>query len=153
MEEKKYQGENVAGPSHTSPYPLDRHAPKIDLVALASEVALADDILTAQATGKLKLLAEQIRTLQEKARTILADTKRNQELHRAQCNFKKIVGKSYHLYRKTENTLIFSMIGPDEWQRSTNASTRQPYDYLGSYRLEPDRSWTELSGPDHRSDQ
>lgn len=142
----KYKGENLKGLTHSSPYPTSRLSPSIELVELAKEVASADDMLTVQAAGKLRLLAVQIEKLQSSARQILAETKRNQELHRTECGFKKIVGCQYHLYRRPDNSLVFSMIGPGEWG---TAAGRVALDFVGTYRLEQDKTWTRVdSGAD-----
>lgn len=127
---------------HLSTYPISRLAPSFDLVDLAEEIARADDMLTLQSSGKLNLLAKQIRELQEEAIRILEETKRNQELHRAECGFVKKVGQTYHLYRKGDGQLIFSLLSPAEW------GERLPYVHEGSYRLENDMSWTLTGGSD-----
>ena len=140
IKEMKYKGEKFLGPDRMSPYPVSRLGGPVDLVETATRIAAADDMLSVQAAGKLKLLAEQIEELQDKARKILQETTRNQELHRAQCGFKKIAGNVYHLYRKDDDSLIFSMIGQDEWKRA--GSKNCPFEYVGTYRLESDSSWT-----------
>jgi hypothetical protein len=127
------------GKDFLSPYPVSRLAPSYELVDLANEISRADDMLTVQASGKLRLLAEQIKVLQKEAHKILHETRRNQELHRAECNFKKKVGQIYHLYRKDDETLLFSLLSPEEWGR------RLPYAYVGSYRLTSDMSWQDIS--------
>lgn len=135
----KYKGEKFNGPDRLSPYPVSRLGAPVDLVETAARIAAADDMLSMQAAGKLKLLAEQIEELQEKARTILKETKWNQDLHRAQCGFRRIAGNVYHLYLKDDDSLIFSMIGPEEWKRG--GAQRPPFKYIGAYRLENDDSW------------
>ena len=95
-------------------------------------------------SGKLTLLAEQIRNLQAKAKEVLERAKRDADLHRASCRFEKKPGGIYHLYRETDGRLWFSLIAKDEWR------TGAP-DYVGSYRLETDMSFTpleELEGRD-----
>ena len=136
----KYKGENFQGEGHLSPYPVSRLAPSIELVELAKEVSDADDLLTHQATAKLRLLAEQMKQLREKARRILAETREFQELHRAQCSFTKRAGNAYHLYRKPDGTLTFSLIGPDEW-----GATIQ-FEFVGTYLLKADKTWKNVTG-------
>ena len=138
MNERKYKGENLSVPAHSSPYPTSRLAPSMDLVELAREVASADDLLTVQAVGKLRLLAQQIERLQESARQILAETRRNQELHRVECGFRKIPGREYHLYRRLDESLLFSMISPEEWG---TAGPGETLEFAGTFRLENDKSW------------
>jgi len=136
----KYKGENIREFQHRSPYPVSRLAPAVELVELAQEISAADDALTQQASAQLRLLAEQIEQLREKARKILAQTRENQELHRAQCSFSKITGQSYHLYRKAGGSLVFSMIAPDEW------ITEPAFTFVGTYRLEADKRWKKIDG-------
>ena len=137
---EKYKGENVRSPAHSSPYPVSRLAPAMELVELARELAEADDMLTVQATAQLRLLAEQMEQLRAKARKILAQTRENQELHRAECGFAKKPGHTYHLYRKKNGHLVFSLVGPSEW------GTDPPFEYVGTYRLELDKTWKKLKG-------
>lgn len=120
----------------TSPYPTSRLAPVHDLVDVAAQIQRADASIASHATGKLRVIAEQIRALQEQAVEVLARAQRDAELHRAQCRFEKRPGKTYHLYKRGDGTAFFSMIAPDEWSGS------QPHEFLGSYRLEADMSWT-----------
>ena len=137
---KKYKGENVRPPEHSSPYPVSRLAPAMELVELARELGEADDMLTVQATAQLRLLAEQMEQLRAKARKVLAETRENQKLHRAECGFTKKPGHAYHLYRRKNGTLVFSLVGPSEW------GTDPPYDYEGTYLLELDKTWKKLKG-------
>ena len=137
---EKYKGENVRSPARSSPYPVTRLAPAMELVELARELAEADDMLTVQATAQLRLLAEQMEQLRAKARKILAETRENQKLHRAECGFAKKPGHTYHLYRKKNGDLVFSLVGPSEW------GTGPPFEYVGTYRLELDKTWKKLKG-------
>ena len=137
---EKYKGENVRSPAHSSPYPVSRLAPAMELVELARGLGEADDMLTVQATAQLRLLAEQMEQLRAKARKILAQTRDNQELHRADCGFAKKPGHTYHLYRKKNGDLVFSLVGPWEW------GTGPPFEYVGTYRLELDKTWKKLKG-------
>jgi Protein of unknown function (DUF2452) len=133
---KRHDGEKHRGPASSSPYPMSRLAPAHDLVDVAREIQRADAILGSVATGKLALIADQIRALQEQARRVLLDTQRDAELHRAKCQFVKRVGQTYHLYKRASGDLYFSLLSPEDWSGSP------PDLYDGSYRLEADMSWT-----------
>ena len=132
---KPYQGENHEGEQRSAPYPVSRLASPIELVDLAREIERADEVVNLRVGAKLQVIAHQIRALQEQARGILADAQRDQLLHRAQCNFKRIPGKTYHLYRKSDGRTYFSMVAPGEW------NGQAPHEFVGSYRLEADMSW------------
>ncbi len=131
----RYQGEVHQGSDNSAPYPVRRMAPVTDLVDMAKEIAKADNMLSTNAHGKLKLIADQIRALQAEAQKVLEDTRHSQQLHRAKCNFKRQPGRIYHLYSKADGE-YFSMLAPQEWGGAP------PHQYCGSYRLESDLSWT-----------
>lgn len=123
------------------------HAPS-DLLELAKHVETADSHTKAIAGGKLELISEQIKALQAQAQKVLEDAKQDMELAHAKCNFQRRPGTTYHLYRKalpgTDGTpggeeTFFSMLSPNEWGFKGG---KCPYEYLNSYRLEHDMSWT-----------
>eukprot|EP00041_Stephanoeca_diplocostata_P008839 m.132492 g.132492 ORF g.132492 m.132492 type:complete len:211 (+) comp17502_c0_seq1:213-845(+) len=111
-----------------------------DLIELARYVQSADSHTKAMVGGKLELISEQIKLLQAQARRVLADAKKDVELTHAKCNFQRKPGNIYHLYKKTlgggESETFFSMLSPNEYGGDP------PHQYLASYRLEYDMSWT-----------
>jgi hypothetical protein len=143
----KENPENRSGADHASPYPVSRLAPAFGLVDLAREVARADEMLANRAEAQLKVIAEQVRLLQQQARGILQQTQRDQQLHRARCNFRKRPGQIYHLYHDSLQQPVLSMLSPEDWRG------RPPHRFIGSFRLEHDRSWTPMDQPTARSEQ
>jgi len=75
------------------------HNPK-DLMALAEFVEQGDSHTKGIAGGKLELINNQIMLLQEQARQVLEDAKRDVDLSHAKCNFTRRPGTIYHLYKK-----------------------------------------------------
>lgn len=136
--QKRDDGLAHAGPQRTSPYPMSRLAPVHDLVDVATRIAEADAMIGAVASGKLHVIREQIRALQDEARSILAEMQRDLDLHRARCSFVRRPGQVYHLYRRPDGELWFSMIAPHEWHGEHANSFER------SYRLELDQSWTRV---------
>jgi hypothetical protein len=124
------------GANNSSPYPVSRLAPAFQATDLAAEVARAESMLSARTEAKLRVIAEQIQSLQTEARKVLDEAREEQALTRAQCSFKRIPEHNYHLYRKSDGTTFFSMLSPTDWHGDP------PHPYLGSYRLEADYSWT-----------
>ena len=90
--------------------------------------------------GKLEELATQIRNLQARAHEVIAEARVDALLHRARCNFAKRVGTCYHLYRRENGEHYFSMLAPSEWKKA-------PHAFVGTFRLEADRSWTSPDDP------
>ncbi len=139
------KGKRHQGPDSTSPYPVERGAPAFSLVDTAQEIEKADEMVHARVSGKLKVIADQIKALQAEAEGILNTAQQDMELHQAKCNFRRQPGKIYHLYEKADGTLYFSMLSPEDWKGDP------PDPFRGSYRLEPDYSWTpaeEVDKPD-----
>ncbi len=135
---KKHEGKGLIhdGDARSAPYPVSRLGASVDLVDLAQQIATADSHINTRVSSKLQVIADQIRYLQDEARNVLESAQRDQELHQAQCNFKRIPGKTYHLYLRGDGSNYFSMLGPDDWGGTS------PHDFKGSYRLENDMSWT-----------
>lgn len=125
--------------ARSSPYPLSRLSPRIELVEVAREIEAADRLLGAVVGGQLEVIAEQIRNLQNQARAILDRAELAADLHRASCNFKKRAGHVYHLYCRPNGAKYLSMLSPAEWGGTP------PHSFEGSFRLELDMGWTKVS--------
>ncbi len=139
-------GEQHEGPARTSPYPVSRLAPPHSLVEAARQIEKADAMMGAVVSNQLQVIVDQIRRLQDHAKSILERAAFDAKLHRAAAAFEKRVGKTYHLYDRGDDEPYFSMLSPEEWGEP-------PHSYLGSYRLEPDMSWTPLDSIDERDTQ
>jgi hypothetical protein len=126
------------GPQAASPFPLSRLSARHDLIDVAREIQLADAALGAVTGAQLETIARQIRELQREAARVLDAARRDAELHRATCAFKKIPGHVYHLYRRPNGERYFSMLSCADWNDAP------PHAFEGSYRLEADMRWTPL---------
>jgi hypothetical protein len=134
------------GSDATSPYPVERGAPAFNLVDQAKEIETADRMINTQVGGKLKVIADQIKALQEEAQDVMESAQRDMELHKAKCNFQRQPGSIYHLYEKDDGSLYFSMLSPEDW------NGQPPHTFKGSFRLEPDYSWTPAEDIDQPDD-
>ena len=128
------------GPPSAAPYPMSRMAPSFSLVDTAREIETASNLLATVTGGKLEVIADQIRALQAKAHELMERARKDAELHAVRCNFQKAIGRVYHLYRRHDSgQKWFLLVGPHEW------SSPPPLDWLGTYRLEADMSFTPLA--------
>uniref|UniRef100_A0A3B5PSX6 DUF2452 domain-containing protein n=1 Tax=Xiphophorus maculatus TaxID=8083 RepID=A0A3B5PSX6_XIPMA len=116
----------------------------MDLVALAEQVQKGDDFVKANACNKLTVIADQIRYLQEQAKKVLEEAKRDADLHHAACNIVKKPGNMYYLYQRPSGQKYFSIISPKEWGPSC------PHPFLGAFKLQPDMSWTPVDEVEKR---
>lgn len=107
-----------------------------DLERLVEALEHSETHVKNTALNKLQVIGEQIKFLQKQAKEILESASTNSELHKVPCNFVKVPGTIYHLYQRPTGEKLWSMISPQEFG-ATNKN-----EYLGSYRMEVDRSWT-----------
>ena len=77
------------GPSAAAPYPLSRMAPAFDLVDIARQIQDSHQTIATMTEGKLKLLADQMRAIQEKAQTLLEKASATQSCTRCRAVSKK----------------------------------------------------------------
>lgn len=136
--DKKHEGSNHDGGGRSTPYGLARTAPTITLVDVAKQIQDADEQIALMTGGKLRVIADQIEQLQRQAQGLLEQAKRDLVLHRASCAFERVPGQVYHLYEKANGTHVWSLLSVEEW------GGRPPHAFRGSYRLEPDQSWTPI---------
>lgn len=111
-----------------------------DLVALAQQLSSARELVKGRACDRLRTIAEQMEQLRKSAIRVLEDAQRDEELHSVACNMQKQPGRVYHLYERSDGYRYFSLLSPDEWGKEEKRK-----EYVASYRLEPDRSWTPTS--------
>ncbi|XP_036387825.1 uncharacterized protein C1orf50 homolog [Megalops cyprinoides] len=135
---------NPSGLELVSSYQTNRVGDPMDLVALAEQVQKGDDFVRANACNRLTVIADQIRYLQEQARKVLEDAKKDAELHHAACNVVKKPGNMYYLYMRESGQRYFSILSPKEWGPSC------PHKFLGAYKLQYDMSWTPLEEVEKR---
>jgi len=115
-----------------------------DLIELAKAVQKADEFTKANCGNKLTVIADQIRYLQEQAKKVLEDSRRDACLHHAACNLVKRPGTMYYLYERDSGQSYLSILSPEEWGPSC------PHEFLGAYRLEYDQSWTPIASVEKR---
>jgi hypothetical protein len=134
------------GADRSSPYPVSRLAPAFQAPDLAQEIERAESMLSARTGAKLRVIADQIKALQAEARKVLDEARDEHALTHAECAFKRLPGKVYHLYRREDASCYFSMLSPEDWRG------QPPHRYEASYRLESDYSWTPLESIDEPDD-
>ncbi|XP_078281386.1 uncharacterized protein C1orf50 homolog [Rhinoraja longicauda] len=127
---------NPSGLQLVSSHQTNRLGDPLDLVALAEQIQKGDEFVRANVTNKLTVIAEQIQYLQDKARQILEEAKRDVDLHHVACNVVKKPGTIYFMYRRDSGQRYFSILSPKEWGPSC------PHEFLGAYKLQHDMSWT-----------
>lgn len=128
--------EPIVENTHILPFSTRTLNPPIRLVDRAREIENAHDSIRTSVNSRLELIVKQIHNLQSEAQDILKQATRDAELHQIKCNFEKKVGQTIHLYEKENGQKYFSLLSPEDWGKS-------PHSFLGSYKLNPDRSFEE----------
>lgn len=76
-------------------------------------------------------VAAKYEELKSEYEKMLVEFEYNQLIFNAKFNFEPIVGKIYHLYKRTNNEPFLSLIAPEECN----------FDFLGSFYLNADLIW------------
>merc|ERR1712193_407054 len=119
---------------------------QFDLVELAGAIQTADKFTRATAGSKLSVIAEQVRFLQEQARKVLEEAQRDAEINHMACNFKRIPGKVYYIYKRKNGQQYMSLISPEEWGADGP-------EFVASYKLNVDHSWTPIDDVERKDDE
>ncbi|HLO53414.1 MAG TPA: DUF2452 domain-containing protein [Saprospiraceae bacterium] len=88
-----------------------------------------------QTDSQLLQIKEQVETLIRQAQNIHDRIALSEKIYQADCGFKPIIGNTYFLYAKTDESWLISMIAPEEWGKS------KPYTYLATIELKADSTW------------
>lgn len=142
-DDSKYSGDNVRVPEHSSPYPVSRLAAPISLVDTAKEIESASASVALRTNAQLEVILEQMRALQQRAREIIDQAARDVDLIHVECRFRRVPGRTYHLYERENGHRYFSMLAPDELGYASAT-------FIGSFRFEYDQSWTRMDEVDAR---
>ncbi len=96
-----------------------------------------------QSERQLDQIRKQVDLLVEQARAIQQRVEISEQIYLADMNFKPIVAHIYHLYTKKDETLVLSMVAPDEWGKNP------PYIWKATVKMMGDYTWDVLDSLDH----
>jgi hypothetical protein len=108
--------------------PIDRG--KVKGRAVAAMYKQADSQL-AQIRQQVELLAQQAKRIQERMAI-------SEQIYLAEMNFEPLIGSVYHLYRRRDESLVLSMVSPQEW------GPNPPYRFVATVELLSDHTWEVL---------
>lgn len=89
-----------------------------------------------QAEQQMVMLRRQADVLMQQARAIENRLKLAEEVYSSDMAFEPVVGQTYHLYTRKNGQKALSMIGPEEWGRSSPFHA-----FITSVRLLGDKTW------------
>jgi predicted glycoside hydrolase/deacetylase ChbG (UPF0249 family) len=89
-----------------------------------------------QTDAQLSQIKEQIDLLAQQAKKIQDRIEISNWVYQAKTSFEPFINHVYHLYKRTEDEYVLTMIGPSEWGKS------MPYQsFVASVRLLADHTW------------
>lgn len=93
-----------------------------------------------QTDKQLWQIKEQIELLARQAQEIQDRKELATLIYAAEINFKPLIGHIYHLYERADESLVLSVVGPDEWVKPKFEK------HLYTVRLMADHTW-EITNP------
>lgn len=97
---------------------------------------LAMQAMVEQSGIQLNQIKEQIELLVKQAQGIHDRMRISEDIYKADCRFKPLIGHIYHLYDKEDGQQLLSMIGPNEWGRGG-----AKYSFKATVKLLADHTW------------
>lgn len=89
-----------------------------------------------QTNRQMDQLKGQIETLAGQAKQLQNRVEISQQIYDADINFEPVPGKVYFLYQKKDESMLLSMIAPNEWGR------KKPFEsFVASVQLLSDHTW------------
>ncbi|MGH1334735.1 MAG: DUF2452 domain-containing protein [Aureispira sp.] len=98
---------------------------------------LAVKAMHKQTDMQLDQLRRQMELLAKEAQKIQKRVEISEIIYGAEMGFKPLIGKTYHLYQRANETAVLSVVGPKEW-----GPRGHPYqDFLSTVSLLADHTW------------
>ncbi len=98
---------------------------------------LAVQAMQEQTQLQMKQIHEQIELLAQQARQLQKRVQISEMIYAADMNFKPIISHIYHLYHRKDESLVLSMIAPDEWGPKGYKFEK----FLATVKLLADHTW------------
>ncbi len=101
---------------------------------------LAVTAMYEQTDMQLDQIRKQVELLAEQAQKIHRRVEISERIYKAEMNFKPLISHTYHLYTRKDGTEFLSMVGPNEWGRTS------PVEFQATIKLLADHTWEILEG-------
>lgn len=112
----------------TLPYGTNNSAPAIKL----------EDVESWKQHGVIKVnhqLKTRYEELVDEAKKLIDEYNWNEVVYTAKYSFQPVIGNTYHLYIKNDESLFLSLIEPHEWKQK----------FIASFKLDSSEKWIKIS--------
>lgn len=137
--------DQVAENPHLLPYSHERGGVEIRPIDKGQVKGRAMAAMYEQTDSQMDQIREQIELLARQARSLQDRLTISEEIYTAEMNFEPLIGKIYHLYRRSAGQAVLSLVGPAEW------GSRAPYEFVATVRMLADHTWEVIARPDEDS--
>ncbi len=88
-----------------------------------------------QTDMQLEQIKKQIELLARQAKAIQGRVAVSEMIYNAEMNFEPLIGFTYHLYERSDQDYVLSMVSPREWGKNP------PYKFIATVELLADHTW------------
>ena len=134
--------DKIAENPHLLPYAHTRGGVSIKPTDKGKVKGRAVSAMYEQTDMDLDQIRQQIELLASQAKAIQNRVNISERIYLADMNFGPIIGKTYHLYRRSNGKDVMSMISPSEW------GSKAPYEFVATIKLLADHTWQVLETGD-----
>jgi len=127
--------DKVAENPHLLPYAHTVGGAVIKPIDKGRVKGLALSAMYEQTNTQLDQIREQVELLAAQAQAIHDRVDISEKIYQAEIGFKPLIGKIYHLYKRSDDAYVVSMIAPDEWGRSSKL------EFVSTVKLLSDHTW------------
>ncbi len=100
---------------HNLPYAHTVGGAVIKPIDQGKTKGLAVKAMHKQTDIQLEQIRKQMELLAEQAQKIKKRVEISEIIYGAEMGFKPLIGKTYHLYQRVDETAVLSVVGPQEW--------------------------------------
>lgn len=127
--------DKVAENPHLLPYAHTVGGAVIKPIDKGRTKGIAVQAMYEQTETQLDQIREQVNLLVEQAQEIHDRVRISEKIYEADCGFKPIIGKMYHLYQKKDESFVLSLVSPQEW------GPNPPYHFVSTVKMFADHTW------------
>ncbi len=129
--------DKITSSPHNLPYAHTVGGVVIKPIDMGRAKSNAIQAMHKQTNTQLSQIHEQMQLLAKQAKKIQKRIEISEIIYGSEMGFKPLIGKTYHLYQRANETAVLSVVGPNEWGRSGC-----PFNlFLATVNLLSDHTW------------
>jgi hypothetical protein len=131
---------------HSLPYAYHVGSIVIKPIDIGKVKGKAMTAMKEQTHMQMEQIRKQVELLAEQAREIQLRVEVSEKIYLSEMGFEPSIGQIYHLYEKSDESWVLSLVGPNEWGKKIPYSA-----FISSVKMLADHTW-ELIKPESESE-